>query len=268
MRKRIINRSFSKQASIYDRQAVLQRESSERLVELLPDDIAGRQVLEIGSGSGFLTGQLIVRDSNLITCDLAHGMNRFLQDKLRTRFPNTQVPILTADAEHLPFGSERFDMVTSNLCFQWVDELTKVFNEVMRVLTPGGCFVFSVFGEKTLHELRAAFSQAAIYLQRTDHTQQFPSLTDIKEGLRSAGFIDFKIDRKRCEKKYHDLSALLRSLKTIGSVNASDSRPQGLGQRRLLQQAEAFYRRSNSRHGQLQATYDIYYVRARAEPAE
>ena len=262
MRKRIINRSFSKQASIYDRQAILQRESSERLAEFLPDDMAGRTVLEIGSGSGFLTEQLIGRDSKLITCDLAHGMNRYLQNKLFSRFPEFCVPILTGDAEHLPFARERFDVVTSNLCFQWVDELTKVFNEVMRVLVSGGCFVFSVFGENTLHELRASFRQAAIYLHRTDHTQQFPSLTNIKEELRDAGFASLRFEQQTVEKKYHNLKTLLRSLKTIGSVNASDNRPQGLGQRRLLQEAETFYRRSHSRHGQLQATYDIYYVRA------
>lgn len=260
MRKRIINRSFSKQASIYDRQAILQRESSERLSGFLPDDIAGRTVLEIGSGSGFLTEHLIAREARIITCDLAHGMNRYLQNKLFSRFPDCSVPILTGDAEHLPFAPERFDLVTSNLCFQWVDEISEVFREVMRVLMPGGCFVFSVFGENTLHELRAAYSQAAIYLNRTDHTQQFPALSNIKKGLRDTGFIDLSCKQQTVEKKYHDLGALLRSLKTIGSVNASDSRPQGLGQRRLLQQAEDFYRRSHSRHGQLQATYDIYYV--------
>lgn len=262
MRKHIINRSFSKHAITYDRQARLQRESSKRLSTLLPENIGGETILEIGSGSGFLTENLIDRDHKVYTCDLAHGMNRFLQDKLSTKSPAVPVSIFTGDAEHLPFVSEYFDTVTSNLCFQWVDGLSKVFPEVMRVLVPGGSFVFSIFGEKTLCELRGSFRQAAVFLQRIDHTQEFPSLENIHQELDSVGFIKISAEHQVLERKYRNLKALLRNLKMIGSVNASEKRPQGLGYRKLLEEAEAFYRRSFSSKGWLRATYEIYYVRA------
>jgi malonyl-CoA O-methyltransferase len=262
MRKQIINRAFSKQAILYDRQALLQRESSERLSTFLPENIAGQSVLEIGSGSGFLTEHLLGRGGSVTTCDLAHGMNRFLKDKLRNQFPEASVSILTGDAEYLPFGSNRFDMVTSNLCFQWVDELTEVFAEVKRALIPGGCFAFSVFGEKTLYELRESFRRAAVFLNRTDHTQEFPSLVNIHHELNRTEFVNITWEHRALEKKYRDLKTLLKSLKMIGSVNASDKRPQGLGYRKLLEEASKFYRRSFSCGGQLRATYDIYYVRA------
>jgi malonyl-CoA O-methyltransferase len=262
MRKHIIHQSFSKQATTYDRQAQLQRESSKRLSTFLPEGIGKQSILEIGSGSGFLTEQLVNRDFRVYACDLAHGMNRFLQDKLSTGFPNAPVSILTGDAEHLPFVSEHFDTVASNLCFQWVDGLSKVFPEVMRVLVPGGSFVFSVFGEKTLCELRGSFRQAAVFLQRIDHTQEFPSRENIHQELDAAGFIQTSVEHQVLEKKYRNLKALLRNLKMIGSVNASEKRPQGLGYRKLLEEAEAFYRRSFSHRGWLRATYEIYYVRA------
>lgn len=260
MRKNIINRAFSRQAILYDRQAILQRESSERLSGFLPENI--ESVLEIGSGSGFLTGHLISRYPRVLTCDLAHGMNMFLQNKLRSQFPGASVPVITGDAEYLPLVSDRFDMVTSNLCFQWVDDIADVFAEVMRVLVPGGCFVFSVFGEKTLYELRTSFRQAAIFLQRTDHTQEFPSLEDIRRELKRVGFIQPCWEHQVLQKKYRDLKELLRSLKTTGSTNASPKRPPGLGYRKLLEEAEVFYRSSFSCKGRLRATYDIYYVKA------
>jgi malonyl-CoA O-methyltransferase len=189
-------------------------------------------------------------------------MNRFLQDKLSTRFPDAPVSIFTGDAEHLPFVSERFDTVASNLCFQWIDGLSKVFPEVMRVLVPGGSFVFSVFGEKTLCELRGSFRQAAVFLHRIDHTQEFPSLEDIHQELNSADFVRISVEHQVLERKYRNLKTLLRNLKMIGSVNASEKRPQGLGYRKLLEEAEAFYHRSFSYQGWLRATYEIYYVRA------
>jgi malonyl-CoA O-methyltransferase len=170
--------------------------------------------------------------------------------------------VVTGDAEQLPFAPDRFNIVASNLCFQWVDALTGVFAEVMRVLAPGGCFLFSVFGEKTLYELRGSFAQAAVFLQRTDHTQEFPSPAEIREGLNAAGFVQADWKHKAQEERYKSLKSLLRNLKMLGSVNASEKRPQGLGQRKLLEEAEAFYRRSYSSGGFLTATYDIYYVRA------
>ena len=46
--------------------------------------------------------------------------------------------------------------------FQWLTDLSVAFDEVFRVLKPGGIFSFSLFGERTLHELRQCYRDALI----------------------------------------------------------------------------------------------------------
>ena len=67
---------------------------------------------------------------------------------------------LQADAEKLPYRSESFDLVLSNLAYQWVPDRGQAFREVYRVLKPGGRFFFSTLGHGTLAELHASFCEA------------------------------------------------------------------------------------------------------------
>ncbi len=46
------------------------------------------------------------------------------------------------------------DVLFSNLCLQWVEDLPAVFAGFRRVLKPGGLLLVSTFGPDTLHELR------------------------------------------------------------------------------------------------------------------
>ena len=58
---------------------------------------------------------------------------------------------------HLPFADGIFDLVVSTSTFQWLAALEKAFSEAKRVLTPGGTFLFALFGEGTLHELKNSY---------------------------------------------------------------------------------------------------------------
>lgn len=47
-----------------------------------------------------------------------------------------------ADAEALPFASGAFDLVTTNMVLEHLEQPARVLREVARVLAPGGKFVF------------------------------------------------------------------------------------------------------------------------------
>jgi ubiquinone/menaquinone biosynthesis C-methylase UbiE len=47
-----------------------------------------------------------------------------------------------ADAMHLPFSDDSFDLITANMVLEHLEDPDSVFAEVARVLAPGGHFAF------------------------------------------------------------------------------------------------------------------------------
>ena len=141
--KKRIKKAFSKKAIAYHQTALVQRESAERLdFNLSLSEKKPDIVLDLGSGTGMLTGLVADRwkDADIFCCDIAHGMNLEARNNLAT----SRVNVLTGDAEELPYKDASFDMVVSNLAFQWVTSLPKLFKEVKRVLKDGGEFIYDL----------------------------------------------------------------------------------------------------------------------------
>jgi SAM-dependent methyltransferase len=100
---------------------------------------AGRW-LDIGAGGQIHGGwktrpqrDLVTDTTYLIGCDL--GLAQL------TRNPFLQGAV-GADAGDLPFSDSKFDLVTANMVLEHVKEPRRVFEEIFRVLRPGGHFVF------------------------------------------------------------------------------------------------------------------------------
>jgi ubiquinone/menaquinone biosynthesis C-methylase UbiE len=118
----------------------LWRTSTGAVVRSLAAETLGRDVLEIGSGSGAIAEQL-AREHPGITMtatDLDPIMVSAATNRLRGT-PNTTVR--TADATSLPFPDDSFDSVVSCLMLHHVIDWEAALREVSRVLRPGGVFV-------------------------------------------------------------------------------------------------------------------------------
>ncbi len=154
----------------------------------------------------------------------------------------------------LPFAPRRFDLVFSSLTVQWSSEEPRLFREVLRVLRPGGLFLFTSFGPDTLHELRSAWAA----VDDRPHVNRFVDMHDIGDALVSAGFMDPVMDMELLTLEYGDVMTLMRDLKGIGAANAATQRAAGLtGKERLrnvLQAYEAF-----KRNGRYPASYEVVY---------
>jgi len=113
--------------------------------------VAGRQVLEVGCGSAPCSRWLRSAGAQVVAADLSAGMLRHaVAAAART---GITVPLVQADAQALPFASERFDLACSAFgAVPFVADSARVMSEVARVLRPGGRWVFAV-----THPLRWIF---------------------------------------------------------------------------------------------------------------
>ncbi|MDN5871418.1 MAG: malonyl-ACP O-methyltransferase BioC [Nitrococcus sp.] len=256
--KRLLRRSFNAAAQSYDATAVLQREVGERLLERL--DLIRLQpkwVLDIGAGTGATTRALMRRypRARFVALDLAAAMLR----KARRRAPLLRrLRCACADAESLPFNAASFDLVFSNLAFQWVNDLDCALREVQRVLRPEGLLIFSSFGPDTLQELRQAWAQADGYV----HVNGFVDLHDAGDALVRARLADPVLEMEHFTLTYRRVRDLMHELKTLGAHNVAGGRNGGLTGRRRWSAMEGAYERLRSAEGRLPATFEVTYGHA------
>ncbi len=111
------------------------------------EDTPYETAMELGSGTGFfllnlMQGGVIKKGS---VTDLSPGM---VQAALRNaEHLGLDVDGRVADAERLPYDDDSFDLVIGHAVLHHIPDVQAAFREVLRVLKPGGRFVFC--GEPT-----------------------------------------------------------------------------------------------------------------------
>lgn len=258
LNRQLVRRHFSSQADEYDRYARVQARVVERLVAIAGEiGLAAGRCLEIGTGTGHLTAELYRCSPQLepVVSDLAHTMTRHAAQRLNG------CPALDADAGSLPFRPNSFCTVVSSSVYQWVDDLNAAFAEVERILLPGGVFIFALFGEQSLHELRTSHRRALAELQvgRSSHAQRFPSEQEVGRALRDNGLQVRQLFSEFEEDFHADVPTLLRGLKKIGAGNASTRRPPGLASRQVVQRMIDIYTAAFGSPAGIPATYQVVY---------
>ncbi|MGY1426168.1 malonyl-ACP O-methyltransferase BioC [Lysobacter sp. A289] len=274
---RQVRRAFSRAAGDYDSAAALQREVASRLAESLDylDDPAlalapPKVVVDLGCGPGHMSATLQKRwpKARVLAIDAAPGMLAQVSAAGRTAglprlnpFANKPVPVC-ADARALPLADRSVDVLFSNLCLQWVEDLPAVFAGIRRVLKPGGLMLVSTFGMDTLIELRQAFADA----DEAPHVSPFTAIGPFGDALIAAGFKDPVLDRDEFRLGHPDLASLMRELQALGATNALATRRRSLTGRARFARACRAYEALRGADGQLPATWEVIYAHAWGPP--
>jgi len=264
---KLVRQHFSCHAEEYDRYAVVQARVVARLLEILAHtDLTGGRCLEIGTGTGRFSAELVRRipEFKPVLSDIAHGMTLHAAQRLAGSMA------VDADASRLPFAAATFRSVLSSSVYQWVEDLPAAFAEVQRVLLPGGNFVFALFGEQSLYELRGSHRRAVRDLKsgRDSHVQGFPGEKDVRQSLAVDGLQVVQLYSEQEVEFHPSVPALLRNLKKIGAGNASAQRPPGLASRQVMQRMIEFYGETFGSEEGIPATYQVIYGVARKLPAK
>ncbi|MCB1625024.1 MAG: malonyl-ACP O-methyltransferase BioC [Pseudomonadales bacterium] len=258
LERRRVGAAFDAASERYDAAAKIQHavraELLERLLELR---LEPRTILDLGAGTGTGARDLKRRfpKSLVVATDLAPAMLRVAAKRSSWLRPFGRV---AADAYRLPFRNQSFDLIFSNLMFQWCDDLVTPFKEARRVLKPSGRFLMSTFGPDTLTELRQSWAAAG---DGANHVSRFLDLHDVGDALLRAGFVEPVLDVDRVVLQHKLALDLMRELKTIGARNATQGRSRGLTTRRRLDAVVAAYE-THRRNGKLPATYEVVYASA------
>jgi malonyl-CoA O-methyltransferase len=188
----------------------------------------------------------------VVAIDLALPMLREARRRERWNPLRRGIDRLCGDASALPLADGSVDVLFSNLCLQWVEDLPAVFAGFRRVMRPGGLLMVSTFGPDTLLELRAAFEGA----DEAPHVSPFASIAQFGDALMQAGFRDPVLDRDESVSWHPDLAALMRELRALGATNALRARRHTLtGRQRFARAAEA-YARGFGNGAKLPATWE------------
>lgn len=251
-----VRRAFSRAARSYDAAAGLQHAVEAHLLESLDylDERKPDVVLDLGCGPATAAMAMQRRwpKSRVLALDLALPMLRESAMRERWHPLRRSVQRICADARALPLAEGSADVVFSNLCLQWVEDLPSVFAGFRRVLRPGGLLLVSTFGPDTLHELRDAFAEA----DAAPHVSPFAGIAQFGDALMAAGFRDPVLDRDSTVTRYRDLPALMRELRAMGATNALQARRHTLtGKARFARAAQA-YAQQSAQDGQLPATWE------------
>jgi malonyl-CoA O-methyltransferase len=256
--KQGIRRNFARRARSYDRHAGMQRRMAHGLVAVVGESLtrAGR-ILEIGCGTGYLTGLLrqANREARLVALDLDATLVAAARRRLG---PEVGISWLVADGE-APIRGE-YDLIIANATFQWFTHPEATLAAYYRNLAPGGVLAFSTLGPQTFQELAAALHQAArsLNLPATPSipAQGFGDRETWSDRISRAGFSLARLARELVTATFPSVREFLKALQATGATN-----PQPCPfTPRLLHALIAAYQDGYGQDGAVPVSYDMIWA--------
>jgi ubiquinone/menaquinone biosynthesis C-methylase UbiE len=125
----------------------------------------GREVLEVGCGTGLILRGLDGRAKRLVGVDISPGM---LAEARRRGFD-----VFEGRAEKLPFTDESFDLAYSFKVLAHVPEIELALREMARVLRPGGHLVAEFYNALSLRHVAKRIGRPGRISERRTEAEMF-----------------------------------------------------------------------------------------------
>lgn len=207
------SRNFTRAASTYDASGQIQARIGEILLGLIPQDIPGNFICDLGCGTGLHTQSLSERFPNaeIHAVDLSPGMIA----EAEKRSYAGKVRFLAADMESADWRGAHYDLIFSNLAVQWAVDPGRLLKHISQSLASGAYFALSLFLQGTYGELRRIFLENGLGVSEppTLLTGKNVGALLFEAGLRPM----FQSEKKETEWR-PDLLSILRNVRDSGTA--------------------------------------------------
>lgn len=115
-------------------------------------------VLDIATGTGDLAIMMVKRGIGAVTgADLSAGMLKVGEKKVKEQGLESQIKLIQADSEQLPFADETFDAATIAFGIRNFENPVKGMTEIRRTLKPGSTLFILEFSKPTRFPFKQFF---------------------------------------------------------------------------------------------------------------
>ena len=169
-------------AGLYDDKHSFVWKLAAGVVELLAPK-PGERILDLGCGTGHLTGKLAEAGAHVVGVDRSEEMIR----QAREAYPSLVFKVM--DARELDLDGP-FDAVFSNATLHWIKEPERVITSMAKLLRPSGRFVAEFGGRGNTGELLKAVDLAWTKLSLpgpAPHPWYFPTIAEYSGLLEKNG---------------------------------------------------------------------------------
>ncbi len=167
------------------------------------------------------------------------------------------------DDELLALEPGGHDLVVHAMALHWANDPVGQLVQCRRALKPDGLFLGVLYGGQTLHELRAALSEAeaAITGGLSPRVAPMGEIRDLGALLQRAGFAMPVADSAPRTVSYRDMFHLIADLRAMGEGNALAQRRRTATRRSLFTQAAQIYADSfGTDDGRIPATFETIFL--------
>jgi ubiquinone/menaquinone biosynthesis C-methylase UbiE len=170
--------------------------------------ISGGKVLELGPGPGYVGLEFLKRapGAELTGLEISPAMIRTAQKNAREYGFSERVRYVEGNCMRMPFPNESFGGVISESSLHEWEHPEGVFNEILRVLTPGGAFCitdlrrdinpvlcFLISRTAKPKEIRPGFFTSLHAAYTTDEIREILGRTDVKDYAVSKDFMGLTV---------------------------------------------------------------------------
>ena len=168
--------------------------------------IEGKEVLDVGAGTGALSFLLLQHGAKKVTCgDISDYMlNKCREKAIDMGFTEDRIDVRVLDAESLPYAENNYDVVVTGMSFGLFPDQPKAVKEMVRVVRRGGSVSIGAHGPEHYWEPMDAYIRSTDIRYLVGYRPEFWPRTEIevRNMMAKAGLSDITTRRVIWRNKY------------------------------------------------------------------